>query len=208
MSRKVKKQILYWIILLICLAALGVGAYALAKYSATKNPYIIAYAQEATPAPKETKTFLGQAQKWFEDNLPQVLSAVSVALSSVFLGAITPFLKKRMKRYSESIDNSTRITNEVVDVVNESITTHKEINEKVEVKLTEVEEKNAELQLAIDELTAVNKAILEIVTTVYANSKNLPQGYKDIISIKYAEALKSLHKEVIENGKQEQEENM
>lgn len=38
----------------------------------------------------------------------------------------------------------------------------------------------------------VDMAILEIMTTVYANSKNLPQGVKDIINLKYANALKSL----------------
>ena len=39
---------------------------------------------------------------------------------------------------------------------------------------------------------ATNTAILEILTTVYANSKNLPQGVKDIVNIKYANCLKSI----------------
>ena len=34
------------------------------------------------------------------------------------------------------------------------------------------------------------KAILEILITVYANSKNIPQGVKDLINLKYADALK------------------
>ncbi len=41
-------------------------------------------------------------------------------------------------------------------------------------------------------LVAQNTAIMEILTTVYANSKNLPQGVKDIVNIKYANCLKSL----------------
>ena len=37
-----------------------------------------------------------------------------------------------------------------------------------------------------------NTAILEILTTVYVNSKNMPQGVKDLVNLKYAKCLKSL----------------
>lgn len=37
-----------------------------------------------------------------------------------------------------------------------------------------------------------NTAILEILTTVYANSKNMPQGVKDLVNLKYAKCLKAL----------------
>lgn len=37
-----------------------------------------------------------------------------------------------------------------------------------------------------------NTAILDILQTVYANSKNLPQGVKDVITLKYANALRAL----------------
>lgn len=37
-----------------------------------------------------------------------------------------------------------------------------------------------------------NTAILEILTTVYANSKNMPQGVKDLVNLKYANCLKAL----------------
>ena len=39
---------------------------------------------------------------------------------------------------------------------------------------------------------ATNAAILEILTTVYVNSKNLPQGVKDLVNLKYANCLKTL----------------
>ena len=39
---------------------------------------------------------------------------------------------------------------------------------------------------------ATNSAILEILTTVYVNSKNLPQGVKDLVNLKYANCLKTL----------------
>ena len=37
-----------------------------------------------------------------------------------------------------------------------------------------------------------NTALLEILTTVYVNSKNLPQGVKDLINLKYANCQKAL----------------
>jgi hypothetical protein len=37
-----------------------------------------------------------------------------------------------------------------------------------------------------------NMAILEILVSVYSNSKNLPQGVKDIVNLKYANCLKQL----------------
>lgn len=37
-----------------------------------------------------------------------------------------------------------------------------------------------------------NTAILEMLSTVYVNSKNLPQGVKDIITLKYAKCQKAL----------------
>ena len=37
---------------------------------------------------------------------------------------------------------------------------------------------------------AYSKAILEVLTTVYANSKNIPQGVKDLVNLKYADVLK------------------
>ena len=37
-----------------------------------------------------------------------------------------------------------------------------------------------------------NTAILEILTTVYSNSKNLPQGVKDLVNLKYANCLTAL----------------
>jgi len=35
------------------------------------------------------------------------------------------------------------------------------------------------------------RAVLDILATVYANSKNLPQGVKDLVNLKYADVLKT-----------------
>ena len=44
-------------------------------------------------------------------------------------------------------------------------------------------------------MVAQTKAILEILTTVYANSKNIPQGVKDLVNLKYANVLKTVEDE-------------
>lgn len=41
-------------------------------------------------------------------------------------------------------------------------------------------------------LVAQNTAMLEMLVTAYGNSKNLPQGVKDMIMLKYANCMKSL----------------
>ena len=35
------------------------------------------------------------------------------------------------------------------------------------------------------------RQVLDILATVYANSKNLPQGVKDLVNLKYADVLKT-----------------
>lgn len=40
-------------------------------------------------------------------------------------------------------------------------------------------------------LETSTKAILEILATVYANNKNIPQAVKDLVNIKYVQALKA-----------------
>ncbi len=51
---------------------------------------------------------------------------------------------------------------------------------------------DGERNRVVGALVAQNTAILEILTTVYANSKNLPQGVKDLVNLKYANCLKTL----------------
>lgn len=41
-------------------------------------------------------------------------------------------------------------------------------------------------------VTAQNAFVVEALQTVYANSKNLPQGIKDVINLKYAKCLKAV----------------
>lgn len=50
----------------------------------------------------------------------------------------------------------------------------------------------AERNRVVGAVFATNTAILEILTTVYANNRNLPQGVKDLVNLQYANCLKTL----------------
>ena len=50
-------------------------------------------------------------------------------------------------------------------------------------------------ETAVASLLTVDMTLLEILTTIYPNSKNLPQGVKDIVELKYANCLKVLNNE-------------
>lgn len=50
----------------------------------------------------------------------------------------------------------------------------------------------ADRNRVVGALVAQNTAMLEILMTAYGNSKNLPQGVKDLIYLKYANCMKQL----------------
>ena len=76
----------------------------------------------------------------------------------------------------------------IVGVVNEMVDGYNALKQSYD-KYGETED---DRNRVVGALVAQNTAILEILTTVYANSKNLPQGVKDLVNLKYANCLKSL----------------
>jgi hypothetical protein len=76
----------------------------------------------------------------------------------------------------------------VVSVVNELIGGY----EKLDASYKEVAAAEDERNRLVGAMVVQNATILEILTSVYANSKNLPQGVKDIVHLKYAKCMKAL----------------
>ena len=77
-----------------------------------------------------------------------------------------------MKRNTESNDEVLKAANLLIDSTN---------------ALTASDEKRS---VDINQLLLFNKAVLEILVTVYANNKNIPQATKDLVTLKYVNALK------------------
>jgi hypothetical protein len=157
---------------------------------------------EATETTAETPTFSGRVTKWFEDNIVPFLSTVNLG----FIMSCVFFVIKAWKNNKTStkltVDNlslNTESNNEVVKVVNKMIGSY---NKSIE-GMDELRKDYKELKKMYDEAVAFSKATLDILSTVYANNKNLPQGVKDLVAIKYATALKGEVTEVKENSSEE-----
>ena len=83
----------------------------------------------------------------------------------------------------------------VVDVINNLIDSYN-AQAAAYMKLQEAYEKYGATELdrnkVIGALAAEIATVLDILSTVYVNNKNLPQGVKDLVNIKYANCLKAL----------------
>lgn len=84
---------------------------------------------------------------------------------------------------------------EVVAATNAMIESYNKMADACD-RLIEAYEKHAEAEssrdLILGALTEQGTAMLDILQFAYANSSKLPQGIKDVINLKYANALKTL----------------
>lgn len=143
----------------------------------------------------ETHTLFSRLWEYCCENREIALEVVS----SVILLAVSIFIKikndKKTKTITEDLiavksdTSGTAMTqSEVVKTSNELIDAYNDLRSSYE-KYQNTEEDRNKLVSAV---MIQNTALLEILRTVYVNSKNLPQGVKDIVSLKYANVLKSL----------------
>lgn len=83
----------------------------------------------------------------------------------------------------------------VVDVVNDLIDSYNSQTAEY-AKLRETYERYGETELdrnkVIGALAAEISTVLDILSAVYVNNRNLPQGIKDLINMKYARCMKAL----------------
>lgn len=84
--------------------------------------------------------------------------------------------------------DTTKAQTSVVGVVNEMVDGYNALKQSYD-KYGETED---DRNRVVGTLVAQNAAMLEILTTITVNNKNLPQGIKDIVMLKYANCLKAL----------------
>ncbi len=193
------------VILAICVA-LGVFALSLFGFSMTTanaetsgNTQVAAQAtadgeneaeSPAETAPEVPETVWTRIEQWFSRNLTEFLSSINlgaVAACIVMIVVEHRGNKKAAKIAADSLGINTNSNGEVVKAVNTLIEGYNETLDKLHSM-----ESRAEQQEQINAILETStKAILEILTTVYANSKNIPQAVKDLVNIKYVQALKS-----------------
>ncbi len=193
------------VILAICIA-LGVFALSLFGFSMTTanaetsgNTQVAAQAtadgeneaeSPAETAPEVPETVWTRIEQWFSRNLTEFLSSINlgaVAACIVMIVVEHRGNKKAAKIAADSLGINTNSNGEVVKAVNTLIEGYNETLDKLHSM-----ESRAEQQEQINAILETStKTILEILTTVYANSKNIPQAVKDLVNIKYVQALKS-----------------
>lgn len=196
---KAKKNILITLIALAIMTAVmlccvfSTTAYAASAETISETETTGQIPTEETDETEETavpETFFARLESWFNDNFLEFLSTVNFgSILACIVVAITE--KKGNKKNTtltlEKLGLNTESNGEVVKTVNALIENY---NATIE-KLNEMESKNEKRDMICGELETFTKAILEILTTVYANNKNIPQAVKDLVSLKYVNALKA-----------------
>jgi hypothetical protein len=91
--------------------------------------------------------------------------------------------KTAISANTEAMNSNTKSNDQVLDVVNLLIDKTNDLATGEEIRDTN-----------IGQLLLLNKAVLEILVTVYVNNKNIPQATKDLVNLKYVAALKGAEK--------------
>jgi hypothetical protein len=110
-----------------------------------------------------------------------VLGDGIILIVALLIKSRAAFIKKEATKTNES-------QNSVVDVVNNMVDGYNALKESYDTYGETENDRNR----VVGAVLATNTAILEILTMVYTNSKNLPQGVKDLVNLKYANCLKTL----------------
>ena len=121
----------------------------------------------------------------YKESIISIAGFASVLLTSL----ISNFnRKKSLKDIKANTSNVSALQNGVVGAVNGMIDGYNQLRESYE-KYENIEDARNRLVGAV---MVQNAVILDILQTVYVNNKNLPQGTKDLVNIKYAKCLSTL----------------
>ena len=151
---------------------------------------------------EENPTFLGRVGEFFVDYASEIIGGSSAVITWIFGALVAKCLKKGNDTIVSNI-NATKATaaetknktsqisssqTSMLSAINALIGESNALNARYQESLGNEEARDD----AVNHLTVLCTTVLEILTTVYANSKNLPQGAKDIVSLKYAKCLKAI----------------
>ena len=177
----------------ICFIGAGTASVAHAEELPQDGTEIVQEEQEEPVAPVDEPTFFGRIWEWATANAEKILTVVGDTFLFACLIAQRRKQKKKLFELGTDIitvkdDVASTVSSQksVVNVTNELIVGYNKF-EKALNNFDATENERYKTMLAAFVQT---KAILEILTTVYANSKNIPQGVKDLVNLKYADVLK------------------
>ena len=199
---KAKKQLLRCIIcvalvlflgIAICFIGAGTSAVAHAEELPQDGTEIVQEEQQEPAEPADEPTFFDRIWEWVTANAAEILTVLGDIILVACLIAQRVKQKKKLVELGtniitvkDDVANTVSSQKSVVSVTNELIDGYNKF-EKALNNFDATENERYKTMLAA---FAQTKAILEILTTVYANSKNIPQGVKDLVNLKYADVLK------------------
>lgn len=144
----------------------------------------------------DTYTLFGRLWEFVEENSAEVTSFLSGAAILIFNAFVNAKSNKEGQLIKDNLlsikTSSTRTANSqssVIDVVNTMTDGYNEMRDFYE-KMRGTEDDRNRL---IGAVAVQNTAILEILSSVYVHNKNLPQGVKDLVVLKYANCMKALN---------------
>jgi hypothetical protein len=167
------------------------------KAQAVNSTAIVVLAEETATQATETDAVVGTVEhtvstrlkEWFSQNFVAFMSSANLTAVGSALVAIILERKSNKKNTEETksamgetinaMKENTACNDQVLSVVNQLIDATNELKSNEELR-----------DLAIDKLTTTVQAVMEILVTVYANNKNIPQATKDLVNFKYVTALK------------------
>ncbi len=154
-----------------------------------------------------THTFLSRVWEFIEKYYPEIAATIGNVIVMIMLIVYNVKSKKKLFNIDTTVLKQSETQSDIVEVVNGLIQGYNNL----EAKLSKYNATEDDRYIAVGAMVTQTKAILEILTTVYANSKNIPQGVKDLVNLKYANALKVMDdtdklKEVVIEEIQEAEE--
>lgn len=180
----------------ICFIGAGSASVAHAEELPQDGTEIVQEEQTESVAPVEPveePTFFGRVWEWVTANAAEILTVLGDIVLVACLIAQRVKQKKKLVELGtniitvkDDVANTVSSQKSVVNVTNELIEGYNRF-EKALNNFDATEQERYKTMLAA---FAQTKAILEILTTVYANSKNIPQGVKDLVNLKYADVLK------------------
>lgn len=186
------------VVLSFSVFALGIGtvqtttAYA-AEIEAESSENITSEEIPEAEPEVENHTIFSRMYEWVTEHKTEIITAVGDVILVIMLIIEKAKSKKsytaigsQLLSIGKGVYNTETSQNNVVGVTNELIAGYN----KFEQTLNSFDEKEDERQKTAMAAYIQTRAILKILVTVYANSKNVPQGVKDLVNLEYADVLK------------------
>jgi len=147
----------------------------------------------------DNPTLLGRVVEFLtvhKAGIVSILNGALVALATAYIRVKTDGIAKKIEDDTSSLKNDTSSTllgqNAVTNVINELIDASNLMGKRYDAMSKDYQEYGSlenDRNLMSGAVLTTNLAILKMLATVYANSKNLPQGVKDLVTMDYAKCL-------------------